>query len=112
MNIMLVTVTERTQEIGLRKAIGARKQNIIMQFLVESSLITLIGGLIGTGLGILLSFLVAVVAHHLEYSWDFIVTFQSIFLACSVSIAIGIIFGLYPAWQASKLDPIEALRYE
>lgn len=112
MNIMLVTVTERTREIGLRKAIGARSHNIITQFLVESSLITLIGGLIGTGLGIILSFLTALVANHLGYAWDFVVTVQSVLLACSVSIAIGLIFGLYPAWQASKLNPIEALRYE
>lgn len=112
MNIMLVSVTERTREIGLRKAIGANTNNILTQFLIESSFITLLGGLIGIAFGVLVSFLVAVIAQKLGYSWDFLVSFFSIFLATTVSLGVGLIFGLYPARKASKLDPIEALRYE
>ena len=112
MNIMLVSVNERIREIGLRKALGATSANIQIQFLLETVVIAFGGGLIGTTLGLLLAALVAVVANYLGYTWHFIVTIDSVILASSVSIIIGLIFGLYPARKAAKLDPIEALRYE
>lgn len=107
MNIMLVTVTERTREIGLRKALGAKKKNIISQFLIESVILTFIGGLIGMTLGVLVSFIISKVI-----SLPFTVSIGSIALAVGVSGAIGILFGWYPAKKASDLQPIEALRYE
>lgn len=107
MNIMLVTVTERTREIGLRQALGAKKNLIIQQFLMESVLLTLIGGVIGMGLGILASFGLSSL-----YSLPFVVNPSSALLALGVSAVIGIVFGWYPAQQAAKLQPIEALRYE
>lgn len=112
MNIMLVTVTERTREVGLRKAVGAKRQSILSQFLIEAILISLIGGLIGILIGASTSFLISLIVNFYGYTWDFVVSFNSIFLATSVSATIGIIFGFYPAYQASKLDPIQALRYE
>ncbi|TSC95260.1 MAG: putative ABC transport system permease protein [Parcubacteria group bacterium Athens1014_10] len=112
MNIMLISVTERTREIGLRKAVGANNFNVMSQFLMEAVSVTLVGGLVGIILGALISYLVSVGAHFLGYEWDFIVSFFSIFLAVGVSMLIGLIFGLYPARKASGLDPIEALRYE
>jgi len=107
MNIMLVTVTERTREIGLRKALGAKKKTITTQFLVESIILTFTGGIIGIIIGILASFIISKVAGSL-----FVVSPVSIFLAFAVSVGIGIIFGWYPAKRASNLQPIEALRYE
>lgn len=112
MNIMLITVTERVREIGLRKAVGAQKKDIVWQFLIESIIVTFLGGLIGIILGILFSFIIAKVMVYLGYDWDFIVTFKSIIVALSASGSIGLIFGLYPAFKAAKLNPIEALRYE
>ena len=112
MNIMYVTVTERTAEIGLRKAVGASNGKITLQFLIETVIITLIGGLIGLLTGILVSFLAAAIIRNLGYSWDFSVSPFSIFLALGVSAAIGLFFGLYPARKAAKMDPVEALRYE
>lgn len=112
MNIMLAAVEERTREIGLRKAVGARRKNIIMQFLIETVMITLLGGIIGIVLGVLISYTVAKVAQNLGYNWDFIISLQSILLACCVAIGLGLIFGILPARRASRLDPIEALRYE
>lgn len=112
MNIMLVNVTERTNEIGLRKAIGAKNNNVLVQFLIESTIITLSGGLIGIIFGVFVSLLVSVVAQALGYDWGFHVSILSILMGIIVSSSIGIIFGLYPAKKASKLDPIEALRYE
>jgi putative ABC transport system permease protein len=112
MNIMLVSVTERTREIGLRKAIGAKNSNIMSQFLSESITVTFLGGAIGIMGGVFLSFLIAVVAQFLEYKWKFSVSFFSIFLALGVSISVGLVFGLYPAYRASRLEPVEALRYE
>lgn len=107
MNIMLVTVTERTREIGLRQALGAKKKIIIAQFLTESVLLTLIGGVIGMCLGILASFGLAKVLNS-----PFVIDPTSILMAIGVSGVIGIVFGWYPAQLAAKLQPIEALRYE
>jgi len=107
MNIMLVSVTERTREIGIRMAVGARSGDIRWQFLVESGFLSLVGGIMGIVLGSLASGLITKVAH-----WPTIVRPASIILAFAFSAAIGIFFGYYPARKASRLDPIEALRYE
>jgi putative ABC transport system permease protein len=107
MNIMLVTVTERTREIGLRKALGAKKKDIITQFLVESIILTFVGGIIGMFIGILGSLVISKIL-----GLPFAIAFSSIILAIGVSGAIGILFGWYPAKKASDLQPIEALRYE
>ena len=107
MNIMLVTVTERTREIGLRKALGAKKKNIITQFLIEAIILTFAGGIIGMFVGIFTSFVISKLM-----SITFIVSAGSIVLAIGVSGVTGIVFGWYPARKASNLEPIEALRYE
>jgi len=107
MNIMLVTVTERTREIGLRKALGAKKKDIIAQFLIESIILTFAGGVIGMMVGVAASFGISKVI-----SLPFTIAISSIALAVGVSGAIGVIFGWYPAQKAANLQPIEALRYE
>ncbi len=107
MNIMLVTVTERTREIGLRKALGAKNKLIIIQFLLEAVILTLSGGVLGIVLGITVSFFLS---HSMGL--PFTVSLLSILLSFGVSVLVGIIFGIYPARKASKLEPIEALRYE
>jgi len=107
MNIMLASVLERTNEIGLRRAIGAKKMDIRMQFMAEAVAISLAGGIIGVGLGYGISKAVAVFS-----GWSTIITGISIVLSFGVSSVIGLIFGIYPAVQASNLDPIECLRYE
>ena len=107
MNIMLATVLERTREIGIRRAIGARQSDIIRQFLMEAVLISIVGGLIGIGFGFTLSRLIATAA-----GWSTVVTTSSIAIAFGVSVFIGLLFGIYPAVQAARLDPIEAIRYE
>ena len=112
MNIMLVSVTERTREIGLRKALGARKRDILIQFLVESSLLSLIGGIIGIILGWLIAFSVGRVAAALGNDFTPIVGLDAILLATLFSAAVGLFFGIYPANRAAGLEPVEALRYE
>jgi putative ABC transport system permease protein len=112
MNIMLVSVTERTREIGLRKALGARKRDILVQFLTESSLLSLFGGVIGIVLGWLLALLVGKIATASGNQFNPTVTFSSILLATLFSTAIGLFFGIYPANRAAGLEPVEALRYE
>ncbi|MDP8981843.1 MAG: ABC transporter permease [Acidobacteriota bacterium] len=107
MNIMLATVLERTREIGIRRAIGARQADIIRQFLMEAVLISILGGLIGIAFGFSLSRIIAAAA-----GWSTVVTATSIGVAFGVSVGIGLVFGIYPAVQAAKLDPIEAIRYE
>ena len=107
MNIMLVSVTERTREIGLRKAIGAKRKDILLQFLIEAVTLTVLGGLIGVILGYLGSLGIAAIGN-----WTPVVTWQSIAIAVGVSAGFGLVFGIYPANKASKLSPIEALRYE
>jgi putative ABC transport system permease protein len=114
MNIMLVSVTQRTREIGLRKAVGARRRDILLQFLIEALVLSLIGGAIGIGLGYLLSFAGTFVmrAVFLVEDTNAFVTLDSVILATGVAAAIGVIFGLFPAIQASRLQPVRALRSE
>jgi putative ABC transport system permease protein len=113
MNIMLVSVTERTKEIGLRKALGATGKNILTQFLLESMMLTIIGGIIGIILGASFSFLTAIVlSRFVGLDWNFTFPISGAIIGFSVAAGIGLIFGLYPARQASKKSPIEALRYE
>jgi putative ABC transport system permease protein len=107
MNIMLASVLERTREIGVRRAIGARQKDVVRQFLIETTIISLTGGVAGILLGVGLSQLIGILA-----GWSTIVTTSSIVLAFGVSVAIGIVFGLYPAVRASRLDPVKALHYE
>jgi len=107
MNIMLVSVTERTREIGIRKAIGAQRSVILLQFLLESVVLCLLGGFIGIGLGIGAAQMMARTGN-----WDMIVTPMSMMLAVGFSVAVGLFFGIYPASRAARMDPIEALRYE
>jgi putative ABC transport system permease protein len=107
MNIMLATVLERTREIGIRRAIGAKQRDIIRQFLTEAVLISIMGGLLGIIFGVTLSQIIASAA-----GWSTVVTTSSIAVAFGVSCGIGLVFGIYPAMQAARLDPIEAIRYE
>jgi putative ABC transport system permease protein len=107
MNIMLAAILERTREIGVRRAVGARQRDIVRQFVVEAVLISFAGGLLGLVLGFAMSELIAWFA-----GWSTVVTVGSILLAFLVSISIGLIFGIYPAMKAARLDPVEAIRYE
>ena len=107
MNIMLAAILERTREIGVRRAVGARRWDIIRQFVIEAVLISFAGGLVGVGAGFAISQLIAWLA-----GWSTIVTVSSILLAFLVSISVGLIFGIYPAVKAARLDPVEAIRYE
>jgi ABC-type antimicrobial peptide transport system permease subunit len=107
MNIMLVSVTERTREIGLRMAVGAWGRDILQQFLVEAVLLCFCGGIAGILVGRGASFLITAVLR-----WPTEMSLDAIFAAFAVSVTVGIIFGYYPAWKASRLDPINALRYE
>ena len=107
MNIMLVSVTERTREIGIRMAVGAHGRDILLQFLIEAVTISSAGGIIGIALGLATSKIVSVSIH-----WPTLVSVTSIVVAFLFSAAVGVFFGFYPARKASQLDPIEALRYE
>ena len=107
MNIMLVSVTERTREIGLRMAVGAKGIDILLQFLIEAVTLSLIGGIIGVILGLMGSVGIAEIG-----GWPAIIQIESVFLAFGCAATVGIFFGFYPAKKAAMLDPIEALRYE
>jgi putative ABC transport system permease protein len=113
MNIMLATVTERTREIGIRRALGAKRRDITMQFLIEAVVQTSLGGLLGVVTGLLVIFVVPMLSERvLNEHLPAKVHVPAIFLSLMVSIGVGVAFGLYPAWKASRLDPIEALRHE
>ena len=112
MNIMLVSVTERTQEIGLRKAIGARKIDILLQFLLESVTLTVTGGIIGIIIGISSGWILARIADKVLGEFDFVLSIWAIVLAIIMAVGTGLIFGIYPARKAANLHPIEALRFE
>ncbi|MBU1705617.1 FtsX-like permease family protein, partial [Patescibacteria group bacterium] len=112
MNIMLVSVAERTREIGLRKAVGARYKEILQQFLVESMLLTMMGGIVGVLAGIGMSFLAAVGVATQVSGWEFELAPDAIVMGVIVATTVGLVFGIYPARRAARLDPIEALRHE
>lgn len=112
MNVMLIAVNQRVREVGLRKAVGARNSEIIIQFLLESATISSLGGMIGIMLGIFLSLIASVIVQALGYYWPLIISIPSVFVAFGVSVLIGILFGIYPARKASKISPMDALRYE
>ena len=107
MNIMLASILERTREIGVRRAVGATKSDIMRQFVIEAVLISFAGGTFGILFGFAMSRLIALLA-----GWSTIVTLPSILLAFLVSISVGLVFGTYPALKAARLDPVEAIRYE
>jgi putative ABC transport system permease protein len=107
MNIMLAAILERTREIGVRRAVGARQRDIVRQFIVEAVLISFAGGLLGIAVGFGMSELIGWFA-----GWSTVVTATSILLAFFVSISVGLVFGIYPALKAARLDPVEAIRYE
>ena len=107
MNVMLATVTERTREIGIRRALGAKKKHIVQQFLVESGVLSALGGIVGVTIGIILPFLIT-----LWFEQETIILPQHVMLAFGISAAVGVVFGLYPAWRAANMDPVEALRHE
>ena len=113
MNIMLVSVTERTKEVGLRKAVGATDRDILYQFLLEAAMLTGLGGVIAIALGASLSYLVAfMLTEYANLQWEYTFPLSAAFLAITVSTLVGVVFGLYPARKASKKSPIESLRYE
>jgi putative ABC transport system permease protein len=107
MNILLVSVTERTREIGLRMAVGAKRTHILLQFLIEAIIMTAIGGMLGVGTGIGIAHLLTAMI-----GWPTIINTEAVVAAFLFSLVVGLFFGLYPANKASKLNPIEALRYE
>jgi putative ABC transport system permease protein len=107
MNIMLASVLERTREVGVRRAVGATQAEVVRQFLIEATIISGAGGLIGVIVGVALSRVVAYFA-----GWTTVITPLSVILAFTVSVAVGLIFGVYPARKAARLDPVKALHYE
>jgi putative ABC transport system permease protein len=112
MNVMLIAVSQRIKEVGLRKAVGARNIDVMIQFLIESATISFLGGAIGIIFGIAVSFLASVIVNSMGYNWQFLISIDSIMVAVLVSVLIGIIFGLYPSLKAAKISPMEALRYD
>lgn len=112
MNVMLIAVNQRIREVGLRKAVGAKDKDILVQFVIESASIAFSGGVIGIILGIFFALLISLAAAALGYAWPFLISWQSIVISALVSILIGIFFGIYPAKKASQISPMEALRYE
>ncbi len=112
MNIMLIAVSQRIREIGVRRAVGAKRIDILVQFIVESATVSLVGGVVGIILGILVAFIAAVVITAKGYKWQFLLSPISIVVAVLISLGIGLIFGVYPAKKASKISPMEALRYD
>ena len=112
MNSMLIAVNARVREIGLRKAVGARPREILFQFLIESVIITLVGGLVGIAIGVSFAFLASRIIPKMGYDWQFLVPLSSIGVSFGVCFVIGMVFGLYPALKASRVSPMEALRYE
>lgn len=113
MNTMLVVISERTKEIGLRKAVGATNKNILLQFLVESIIITFVGAILGVIFGFFISYIISIIADfYFDLNWGFSVNIVSIFIAFVFSFVLGLIFGVYPAKRASKMNPIDALRKE
>src|SRR5262249_38722383 len=107
MNIMLVSVTERTREIGVRMAVGAKPRHILAQFLVEALTLSAMGGIIGVGLGFFMAKWLSK-----SFNWPTVIRVDVVVISVAISAGIGVIFGLYPARKASRLDPIDALRYE
>jgi putative ABC transport system permease protein len=106
MNVMLATVTERTREIGIRRALGAKKKNIISQFLVEAAVLSALGGVVGVGIGMLVP-----LAIERWFDQTTIILVPHVLLAFGISAAVGVVFGIYPAWRAANMDPVEALRH-
>lgn len=112
MNIMLVSVSESTKEIGLRKAVGATRQDISNYFLIQTIILTSFGGLVGILIGVFVSFIISIIVNYLGYDWDFVISLSSILIAVIFTIVVGLSFGWYPAKKAARLDPIDALHYE
>lgn len=112
MNIMLIAVQEKIREIGIRKSFGATRTDILKQFLLETLVISLFAGLVGILFGLSVSFIVAFIAQYMGFNWDFIISPLSVILGLGLSVCIALVFGIYPAFKAARLNPIEALRYE